>query len=374
MDSIYEITLLGFMFLELALAFIYFPYDTGRNFYKLKMGQVETAFSFDPVLGYSFKPNITYSKPTTAPQFAPRRIMFVDVRTDTNGFLFTEDLSTTQQSHQLIFCLGGSSTAGTESRHDKHYPAVIDSMIEKDGFRCVNAGVGGYRSIHELLMFKNRILKFKPAAVTIFSGYNDWEDYKSGTYGKNNQFIHCLSHVLPTNQLERVFDYSALAHTAKKAVYKFRDKNKLVNKDIPGITKGWTEQWKKNIGEIIELCNENGIQCFVIGQLAPVYHNASREAKLKAAIDLNFQDGFDGYLEFVKLMNRTCAELCEEKGAVFVNVARDFEDYYPVYLTDRNFMERYSLFTDCIHFSEMGNLIMGLLIFNTLSNHLQCQH
>jgi len=43
MDSIYEITLLGFMFLELALAFIYFPYDTGRNFYKLKMGQVETA-------------------------------------------------------------------------------------------------------------------------------------------------------------------------------------------------------------------------------------------------------------------------------------------------------------------------------------------
>jgi hypothetical protein len=99
MDSIYEITLLGFMFLELALAFIYFPYDTGRNFYKLKMGQVETAFSFDPVLGYSFKPNITYNKPTTAPQFAPRRSMFVDVRTDTNGFLFTEDLSTTQQSH-----------------------------------------------------------------------------------------------------------------------------------------------------------------------------------------------------------------------------------------------------------------------------------
>ena len=43
MDSIYEITLLGFMFLELALAFIYFPYDTGMNFYKLKMGQVETA-------------------------------------------------------------------------------------------------------------------------------------------------------------------------------------------------------------------------------------------------------------------------------------------------------------------------------------------
>ena len=243
-------------------------------------------------------------------------------------------------------------------------------MIKKDGFRCVNAGVGGYRSIHELLIFKNKILKFKPAAVTIFSGYNDWEDYKSGTYGKNNPFIHCLSHVLPTNHLERLLDYSALAHTAKKALYKFRGKNKLAGTDITGVTKGWTEQWKKNIGEIIDLCNENGIQCFVIGQLAPVYENASRKAKLVAAIDLNFSDFFDEYLEFVKLMNRTSAELCEQKGAVFIDVARDFENYYPVYLTDRNSKERYSLFTDCIHLSEQGNMIMGLLIYNTLSRHL----
>jgi len=219
-------------------------------------------------------------------------------------------------------------------------------------------------------LFKNRILKFKPAAVTIFSGYNDWEDYTSGIYGKNDPFTHCLSHVLPTNHMERVLDYSALAHTAKKAVYKFRDKNKLVSEEAMGDIKGWTEQWKNNIGEIIELCNENGIQCFVIGQLAPVYDNASTKAKSMAIMDLDFQDNFDEYLKFVKLMNRTCKELCEEKRAVFVDVARDFEDYFPVYLMDKNSKERYSLFADCIHFTEQGNLIMGLLIYNTLSRHL----
>lgn len=371
MDPIPEVILFSIIILELGLAFIYFPSGTGRNFYRLKMKQVETAFVFDPVLGYSFKPNIVYKNPTTAPQFAPRRIMFVDVRTGPESFLFTEDLSTVRQSHRMIFCLGGSSTAGTESSHNKNYPAIVDSLIKPDGYRCVNAGVGGYRSIHELLLFKNKILKLKPTAITIFSGYNDWEDYESGAYAKNDHFAHCLSHVLPTNRLEQILDYSALAHTAKKTIYEFKDKFSSVSKGEIYSTQDWAEQWKSNIGEIIDICKENNIQCFIIGQLSPVYDRASRVAKVVANIDLDFNDAFDEYLDYVKLMNRTCAELCEEKKVVFVDVARDFEQDYPEYLGDKNHRKRYSLFTDRIHFSEQGNMIMGSLIQKTLSRHLK---
>jgi hypothetical protein len=73
------------------------------------------SFKYDNELGYSFKPNVIYKNPTKPLENAPRRIMFGDMRTDKNGFLFTEDLDLLRKTEKLIFCLGGSTVSVWQS-------------------------------------------------------------------------------------------------------------------------------------------------------------------------------------------------------------------------------------------------------------------
>ncbi|MCL0045304.1 hypothetical protein M1N16_03630 [Nitrospinaceae bacterium] len=106
-------------------------------------------------------PDATPSKPAKT---APRRILFRDMRTDKNGFGFNEDLDECKNKSKLIFCLGGSTThGGAESRNDLTYPNILNSLIKDYGHRCVNAGVGGYKSIHELFCLRKKIL---PSTLT----------------------------------------------------------------------------------------------------------------------------------------------------------------------------------------------------------------
>ena len=202
--------------LEISIAFIFYPLKHGKNFYHLISAWSGFVFQFDPDVGYGHKPNLSHAKPNKPAVNAPRRICFGDFRTDKYGFVFREDLSVLKKNNRLMFCIGGSTTEGAFSPPDKTYPALLDSFVKGHGYRCINAGVGGYRSIHELLYFKKKILPWKPWGIIVFSGYNDFVCPVYGFSNPYDPFKHSFSDIMPANRLEAIFRSTATFSFVKR--------------------------------------------------------------------------------------------------------------------------------------------------------------
>ena len=173
--------------LEILAGYVFVRLRRGDSYNKTRFSHY--IFRIDRRIGYRLRPNLNYSNPTTPPPTAPRRVMFVDTRTESHGFLGTEEVLAIQGP--IIACIGGSTTAGIEVLADQTYPARLDTLMKPMGVRAVNAGVGGYRSIHELLNFRQHVCPLKPKAVIIFSGYNDWEDYAHNLWKPYDPFTNC---------------------------------------------------------------------------------------------------------------------------------------------------------------------------------------
>lgn len=352
--------------LETITAFIIYPLKTGKIYYQLIKDEY-FIYRFNPVLGFSLKYNCIYQNPSCPCPNGPRRIMTVDIRTDKNGFLFTEDIALLKE--KLIFCIGGSTTMGSESRYNKTYPAILDSLVKAHGYRCINTGVGGYRSIHELLLLKNKILPYGPAMVIIFSGYNDFEDAAYNSSRPYNQFSHCLSHSIASNRLEEILFFSSLLHMLKRVYYRLT--GRVRTETAPNITKNleravqipsWLNEWKDNIVKIIDLCKTKNIKCCLLSNVSPAYEGAPDEAKDFADCDLNMQQRFDIYLKYTELINNASEQLCKEKGVRFIDITSDFNG--------SDYKKRFLLFVDRMHFTEQGNLLLASSIYKKIKEGL----
>jgi lysophospholipase L1-like esterase len=372
MDYILYI-LIVFVMAEILMAFVFYPFKNGKNYYSLKSTQEGGThlFQYDNELGFSLKPNVIHKNPSKPLENAPRRIMFGDVRTGKNGFLFTENLDLLGKTEKLIFCVGGSTTMGAESRHDHTYPSILDSKLKNYGYRCINSGVSGYRSIHELLCLRKKILSYKPHAVILFSGYNDFEDFSKISNKPYDPFSHCGAHNLPTNNAEKVLHMSALFHFAKRIIYfllkKIRTES-ITSSDLEDLNKSlinqtWLEEWQTNVGQFIDECNENKIKCFLLSHASPCFENASDEAKEFANKDLNMLNRFDCFVKYMKIIHNATISLCDKKGAHFIDIRDAFDAVSP-------FQKRFSLFVDRMHFTEEGNALLADSIFKKIKGIL----
>ena len=297
--------------------------------------------------------------------------MFRDTRTDKNGFLFTEDLDLLKKTEKLIFCLGGSTTQGAESRHNHTYPSLLDQKLKNHGYRCINSGVSGYRSIHELLCLRKRILPYKPHAVILFSGYNDFEESTYKFVKPFDPFSHCMGHSLATNKTEIILQKSATFYFLKRVIYFLTNKirtesispSQLDNFNNALINQTFLEEWKTNVGQFIDECNKNKIKIFLLSHASPCFENASQEAKEFANKDLNMSDRFDIFLKYLQIIHKATISLCDEKGAHFIDVRDEFDAVTP-------FQKRFSLFTDRMHFTEEGNALLADSIFKKIKGIL----
>tara|TARA_Y100000590_G_scaffold101747_1_gene115567 strand:+ start:16455 stop:17522 length:1068 start_codon:yes stop_codon:yes gene_type:complete len=354
------------------------------NYYLIK--KKFSCYKFDKNIGYTMSPNLKYSNPNKPPLNAPRKIIFVDLRTDQNGFLFTDNLETEKKNNKIIFCLGGSTTAGFECAHDRHYPAQLDTLIKPRGYRCVNAGLGGARSIHELLLLKYKLLPHKPHAIILFSGYNDYESFGYKIHQPYNPYVHYLSNVINNNQIVDLLDYSVIFHEIKKKLYQFRfnlvrktfykkknrrsevKKEKSSMWDLDDLT--WLNEWKNNVNDMIQICKKNQIKFFILNTISPVYKKAGNDAKLFSDIDLQMDGRFDKWVEFLDLIEENYQSICKNNNVSFLDVNPFFEEYLSDYHGEDYYKKRFSLFTDRMHFSELGNKLLANAIYQLIDNEL----
>jgi len=356
---------------ELYLSLVYTPSWYGRTYYTLRKNFA--VYQYDRQTGYRMSPNLVYSNPRKAYPNAPRKKEFVDVRTDRHGFLFTEDIDQlVHANYKLLFCIGGSTTAGMESAHAKTYPAQLDKLLRPMGYRSINAGLGGARSVHEKLIFQNIILKYKPAAVIIFSGYNDYEAYGYKVYAPYNPYVHYLSPMLARNPLESVLSRSSLYFFARR---RWGRKSPVMADDAERFQEAledprWLEEWKNNMRNIIDSCHTHGIKCFFLSSMIPAYEGAPLEAKQFADRDLDMGKRFDQWVRFLEIIHGAARELCGDGRAQFIDVRPWFEKYLSRFDRSDYFKERFQLFVDRAHFSEKGNQWLAQAVYEQIKDKL----
>jgi len=370
--------LLGIIALELTLSFIIFPIKKGKSFYYFRWNN--PLYKFHPVIGYVHNPEISYSNPSSPPKMAPRKIFNIDIQTDKNGFLTTYfDIDSLKDPSKLIFCIGSSITAGLEAHHNKTYPAILDSLTQQHGYRCINAGVGGYRSIHEFIYFKHSLLKYNPSIILVYSGFNDFESYGYQVSKPYNPFKHFLSHVLPRNRLEALLSFSSLftlmrtKYTAvrqrisKKGPYADFDLNskRAIEEDH-----SWLEEWKANMKKMIDLCQKENIKFYLVSQISPTYLDATPEAKKYADSDIEINGRFDIFAKINQLLREESIKLCQEEKVAFLDISSDFESLCNPYQGGNYHQQRFSWFTDRGHFTEEGYTLIANFIYNRIKEAL----
>ena len=115
----------------------------------------------------------------------------MDFQTNKYGFRYSNDLTKDKPVEEIrVFSLGGSTTKGMSSSNKMTYPQQLERMIGDPTVRVINAGTGGYRSIHLLYYYKEVIREFYPDIITIYSGWNDYEDYMMSYWKPRDPLRH----------------------------------------------------------------------------------------------------------------------------------------------------------------------------------------
>lgn len=181
-----------------------------------------------------------------------------------------------EQKNKVVINLGDSSTSGWDSdvvtqnrkRFKKKLPLIPPFFQYKtysdylkefigDDFIVLNAGVPAYTSLQGARRLNLLIERFKKEKIKI--------DYLTIYYGNNDS-------VWNLNKEEK--DWLELARNKKQNKLKNLSKNK---NEI--ITRVSIEDYKKNIGEIIDNCRQNKIIPIIIKPLTPIYWKPGTRVK-----------------------------------------------------------------------------------------------
>ena len=133
------------------------------------------SWRFDPVLGWRHIPD-SYMETRGASFYI-----------DKNGFNSNRSKPVESDIHfhsprpgneKLIFLIGGSTAFGVgSSANEKTIAAQLEKQLnaneEMFKYRIINAGIGGYNSIQEMLFLSTELIKYDPDMVIVFDGTND---------------------------------------------------------------------------------------------------------------------------------------------------------------------------------------------------------
>jgi len=80
-----------------------------------------------------------------------------------------------------IFIVGGSTTFGSGVNDANTIPSLLQKKLDEKNhdqtIEIINAGFSGARSMEEIKLIKEKLLKFTPDLIIVYDGYNDVKSY-----------------------------------------------------------------------------------------------------------------------------------------------------------------------------------------------------
>lgn len=223
---------------------------------------------------------------------------------NSHGFRGPEISMEKPYSSFRIFVVGGSTTFAPRAISDQHtIPGYLQKYLERENLsknvEVINAGIPAFVSGDELVVVKNKILKFSPDLIIIYDGVNDinlplgWRktfmadvDFFDYTYKKYFSFFKTPSIIVPKKPVLR-------DPVLQDPVYF----NNTIN-----VKK--VELWKDNIKEICSLGKHENFETLVV--LQPFLGTGNKkltEQERKIYDQLDRGDYVKGYEIFANELN-----------------------------------------------------------------------
>ncbi|MBK50000.1 MAG: hypothetical protein CL768_03065 [Chloroflexi bacterium] len=361
---------LAFIEFLLAIPVYYFVKGNGNTFYSRP--HLHWLFEEDPVLGFKAAPNLKKKNPPPPglPN-APRRKMWFDLETDNNGFRYNDHLYGRKPPDEIrIFSLGGSTTFGAESPNKMTYPQQLEDLIHDPKIRVINAGVGGYRSIHLLKYYQKVIRNFEPDIITIYSGWNDFEDFIASYWEPKNPHGHALKSQFELAKIP--FGNFSLVWGAGKLYYSFKGYNRTVSVGVDvdlqqkylrkARSQVWQNEHRDNIQELISVAKADGVIPVLIIFPSPQFENASSEVKSYADQDINMAGNWDAFVIALRHIRSNLRVLAEENGIPLIDVNNSFEKL------NNDYKAKFNLFVDRQHLTPKGNTVIAETMLDPIRN------
>ncbi|MBK50001.1 MAG: hypothetical protein CL768_03070 [Chloroflexi bacterium] len=355
----------------LAVPIYYFVRGTGDTFYSRQhMGWY---FFEDPLVGFLSAPNLKKYKKNPLHTFPNAYEKPYYFETDSYGFRNLNELNDNKSSDEIrIFCLGGSTTVGAESPYEFTYPQLLEGLVNDQKINIINAGVGGYRSIHLLKFYQKVIRNFEPDIITIYSGWNDYEDSMFSYWQPKNPHAHVFVTQMRLTQIP--FSQFALVWGAGKLYYHFKNFNRVGDsrganwkeKYISGANDlSWQNEYRENIQELILSAKSDGVIPIIILFPAPYFKDAPPEAKLWANEFLDMARRWDGFLIFMDNIRKIQMDLAQKNQVPLIDVKPRFDLY------DNDYKKKFKYFVDRMHLHPEGNRLIAEVMLDPIKKVIQ---
>lgn len=360
--------LVSLLFLELVLAYLFYPTRYGENWYKyIKKTRI---YAFHPVVGYLPTANLNIKKPKpTGTANAPRKRTFWDVQTNEFGFRYNGALVSPKPKGEVrVFCLGGSTTFGAEVPNRWTYPQVVNDKFDDASIKVINAGVGGFRSINLVKLYEEVIRDLEPDFITIYSGWNDYEDFILGYWQPQDPHKHALYSQL---MMDKSFiNKSSLGHSLLALYYRIRKYNRLdfdvgsekvikeYNEAV--FNQKWHEEYRKNIQQLIHSSRRDGVEPILVLFPSPQFDDASVEVKEYAENDIAMAGRWDALVKALGVIRSILKEIAERNNVMLIDVNSEMEKQ------NKNYKEKFLYFTDRMHLTKAGNVFVAENMYGPL--------
>lgn len=351
---------------ELSLQVIYYFVKGRWHFSSQRFAEGKFIFRYDPDIGYVNAPNLSVKRPVPPGlPTAPRRKMFYDFSTDAHGFRYEGSLAFPKPPGEIrVFCLGGSTTYGAEVPNQWTYPQQLNDLFHDPTVKVINAGVGGYRSIHLLRYYEKYLRPLHPDIITIYCGWNDYEDFLYSYWKPKDPKGHCLISQFG-EYIDSPIKNLIVGRLLVRAYYKIMNYNRTEVASISqmnGFAEGannpvWLEEHRSNLQELIDEARKDGCIPVLILFPSPEFSGASPEVKKFADVDLNMAGRWDAYVTSLKGIRKNLHELAQKNQIPLIDVNQAFNRY------NQDHQAKFKLFVDRMHLTKEGNTLIAQTMY-----------
>lgn len=330
-------------------------------------------FVEDPLVGFLSAPNLKRYRKNSRFHNPNAYVKPYYLETDSRGFRNLKELDENKPLDEIrVFCLGGSTTQGPGSPYEFTYPQLLEGLLNNQKINIINAGVQGYRSIHLLKFYQQRIRNLKPDIITIYSGWNDYEDSMFSYWQPKNPHGHV--YVTQMSLAQMPFNQFALVWGAGKVYYHLKNFNRVSDsrgdpnrskKWIAGANNvNWQNEYRDNIQELILSAKSDGVIPVMILFPAPFIKGAPPEAKFWANDFLDMDHRWDGFIIFMDNIRKIQMDLAQKNQIPLIDVKPRFAEY------DNDYKKKFKYFLDRMHLHPDGNRLIAEVMLGPIKELL----
>ncbi len=320
--------------------------------------------------------NIKFSKKTG--MYVPGEYNFSNIQHNVNKFGFIgKEVSIQNKTGCRIVALGGSTTAGTETK--KPYPKTLETLLKQNKFNCdvLNFGFSG-----KALNFLEKLLvdeasKFNPNVLSIMSNRNStmYDSYITSAVAtdiisdKFDMFLYELKNFLFLEVMTYRFLNLAYNRTISLLL---DDTNKIISPFNPRNFHSinyFQRGYKDQILRINSYCKEKGIKLILVKQAFFInldfqkdINFLSKDELIERLINYNNEKEITNKTDLFwmytnAILNKNLEEIAANNENIFIvdptpNLYSKDKDYY--------FQK------DGLHLTEQGNYVIANKIFESL--------